>query len=226
MAQDEDRSNQAQAAVRATTLEVEEIPDSAPGWFAFTVAAAIGFQLIRLAQDDPGMWLVVDYASRTITLLLIAFSPLRSAVFRTEPLRVSRPHLLISMPGVAAAAVALLWVSDLLRTVIPDLSVGHYPYIRGMAHFVDLTFGLALVAVHEELLFRRLARIAFARLGDGLAVIAMTSLVFGIYHWWSGVPNMLAAMAIGALLMQLYRTAGALWPAIVVHYVIDLYAFA
>jgi membrane protease YdiL (CAAX protease family) len=199
---------------------------SALGWFASIFALSVGLQIVRLMQGDPGMWLVVDYTLRAIVLLLIALSPLRSAVFRGEPLRVSRVRLLTWMLGAGAAVLLLLWVGDLLRGVIPYLRFGHYPYTTGLLHLFDLTFGLALVAIHEELFFRRFARIAFRRLGDGFAMILATSVIFGFYHWWAGLPNILVTMVIGALLMQLYRVTGALWPAMVIHYFVDLYEFA
>ena len=52
-----------------------------------------------------------------------------------------------------------------------------------------------------------------------------TALLFGAYHWWTGPWNALAAMATGTLLMQLYRRANVLWPAVVAHYCIDLFIF-
>jgi uncharacterized protein len=168
----------------------------------------------------------MDYAMRIVALALLALSPVRAAVFRRETLRVTSGQLVASLliAGVAIFLIAL--VERTLWDILPDLSLGHYPRTMGWLYRLDLTFGLALVAIHEELIFRRLARLAFSRLGDGRAMIAATSLVFALYHWWTGPLNILMVLLIGAVLMLLYRAVGALWPAMAVHYCVDLYAFA
>jgi membrane protease YdiL (CAAX protease family) len=63
-------------------------------------------------------------------------------------------------------------------------------------------------------------------LSDGYALVCVASLLFGAYHWWSGVGNISAALLIGGLLMLLYRRSGALWPAILGHYLTDIASFA
>ena len=57
-------------------------------------------------------------------------------------------------------------------------------------------------------------------------MIAGTSLVFALYHWWTGPLNVLMVALTAVVLMLLYRAVGALWPAVAVHYCVDLYAFA
>ena len=109
---------------------------------------------------------------------------------------------------------------------MPLRPLGIYPRLDGWLRDFDLVIGLGLVAYSEELLFRRCARAVFVPwLGDGKAMILATALLFGAYHWWTGPWNALAAMATGALLMQLYRRANVLWPAVVAHYCIDLFIF-
>jgi uncharacterized protein len=68
-------------------------------------------------------------------------------------------------------------------------------------------------------------RVVFRSLGDGIGMVAVTSVIFGLFHWWTGLPNMLLATAAGVFLVLLYRRAGALWPAVVAHYLIDVWIF-
>ena len=177
-------------------------------------------------QDSPGSWLAMDYAMRIVALALLALSPVRAAVFRREALRVPFPQLVGILLATLAAVFLIVLVEQELWDILPDLSLGQYPRTTGWLYLFDLTFGIALVAVHEELIFRRLARLAFSRLGDGRAMIAATSLVFALYHWWAGPLNVVMVALTAVVLMLLYRAVGALWPAIAVHYCVDFYAFA
>jgi membrane protease YdiL (CAAX protease family) len=91
----------------------------------------------------------------------------------------------------------------------------------------DDVFGLALVAYSEEMVFRRCARHLFRMyLGDGYALVAVTSLLFGAYHWWTGIGNVIEAVIMGVLLMLLYKRLAALWPAVLAHYLTDVVDFA
>ena len=110
-----------------------------------------------------------------------------------------------------------------LSAIMPDVRLGHFPWLSGGPRWADLTFGLALVAIHEEIFFRRVARFAMRPLGDGGWMVLSSSVLFGLFHWWTGLPNMLLAAIAGAFLMLLYLRAGALWPAIVAHYIIDFW---
>jgi membrane protease YdiL (CAAX protease family) len=195
-------------------------------WFWIVFAVTTVFQVTRLMQDSPALWLAMDYAMRIAALALLALSPVRAAVFRREARRVTVLQLVICTLVTGAAVFMAVLVERRLMGMLPDLSIGHYPRLRGWLYLFDLTFGLVLVAVHEELVFRRLARAAFSRLGDGLAMMATTSVLFGLYHWWTGPLNVLMAATAGMVLMLLYRAVGALWPAILVHYCVDLYVFA
>ena len=81
-------------------------------------------------------------------------------------------------------------------------SPGVYFRPSGWLYFVDLVFGMALVAGSEEIVFRRCARDAFQPyLGNGYASVVATSLLFGCYHWWAGLGTIVVATMIGILLM-------------------------
>lgn len=203
----------------------EGISNATVRWFWIVFAVSTVFQIVRLMQDSPASWLAMDYAMRIAALALLALSPIRAAVFRGEALHVSAEQLVASLLIAGVAIFLIVLVERKLWNILPDLSLGHYPRTTGWLHLFDLTFGLALVTIHEELVFRRLARLAFSRLGDGRAMIAATSLVFALYHWWTGPLNVLMVALTGVVLMLLYRTVGALWPAMAVHYGVDLYAF-
>jgi len=118
-------------------------------------------------------------------------------------------------------------IQALIDGVLPGTRFGAYPSSHGVLHSIDMTFGLALVAYQEELVFRRCARAVFGKwLGDGLGMIVATSLLFGAYHWWSGIGNVATAALFGLGSMSLYRRAAVLWPVVLSHYLVDLAGFA
>ena len=197
--------------------------------FLAIFALQVLFQIWRLNQDDPRAWLSVDYLMRVAALVALAAArPTRHLAFKPRTLRIGKIELVAWLLGALALAVVCsretLWKFSSM--VLPDLPLGTYPAITGGSYVMDMTFGLGLVAVHEEIFFRRVARLVFRPLGDGIWMVVATSLIFGLFHWWSGLANMLLATVAGAFLMVLYRRAGALWPAIVGHYLVDLFAFS
>jgi membrane protease YdiL (CAAX protease family) len=87
-------------------------------------------------------------------------------------------------------------------------------------------FGLALVAYSEEVVFRRWASHAFRfYFKNGFSLVVVTSILFGAYHWWTGIGNIIEAVLIGALLMLFYRRSTALWPVVLAHYLTDVVDF-
>jgi len=63
--------------------------------------------------------------------------------------------------------------------------------------------------------FRRCARHLFQiYLNDGYALVVVTSILFGAYHWWTGIGSIAEAVLIGVLLMLFYRQSAALWPVV------------
>jgi membrane protease YdiL (CAAX protease family) len=197
-------------------------------WFLAALLPMVGSQLLRLQQSEPALWLLCDYAGRLgMIAVLMAIPGARVMAFRRETASFDA--------GQIAIWIIVLWMIQFfliattqaaLSYLVPVPRLGFYPATQGLLHWFDITAGLVLAAYSEELLFRRVARTAFGSiLGDGWLMIAVTSILFGGYHWWTGLWNMLGAAATGALFMVFYRRAGVLWPVVTVHYVIDFMIF-
>ncbi|MDQ7248510.1 CPBP family intramembrane glutamic endopeptidase [Dongia sedimenti] len=196
------------------------------GWMIAATGAEVMSQLIRLQQTEPPAWLFCDYAGRLAALALLAANPaVRGVVYRAEPLKISLAIVinwgLLLIPICGAAIVA----GHVYAAYLPTFRLGTYPRPDGWLLIFDLTFGLALVALHEEIVLRRAMRLALGGLGDGRAMTAVSSLLFGGYHWWTGVPNMIFAGVFGVFAMLLFRRTGALWPVVVLHFMVDLICF-
>jgi membrane protease YdiL (CAAX protease family) len=216
------------AWVAATRLEQHRRAAQSGGEVAVLAAIAASFagQVIRLQQTDPLAWLAADYLMRIVCLAILAAPPeLRKRVYAHE----WRDVHLVEMAFWSLTIALFLWVAHgiwpVFAVLIPMPSLGGYPELHGVARLFDLTFGLALVAVEEELLWRRAMRIALVKLGDNSRMVLVSALLFGVYHWWRGGEAIVAAAVFGGLAMQFYRRTGVLWPMIVTHYVYDLACF-
>jgi hypothetical protein len=202
---------------------------AAPLWFAAALVPMAASQFVRLQQTDPIAWIVCDYAGRAGALLVLAAIPAaRGVAFEQRPLRIAWWELTLWI------AFLLLfdrfvgaWIRRFAASTLPVGSLGGYPALHGWLLALDIAVGLGLVAYSEEILFRCCARHVFQRtLGDGYAMVIATSVIFGAYHWWSGIGNVAAAALIGGLAMLFYLRSGALWAAVLGHYLVDVLAFA
>jgi membrane protease YdiL (CAAX protease family) len=63
-------------------------------------------------------------------------------------------------------------------------------------------------------------------LRDGYVAIFASALLFGAFHWWTGIGNVAAVVLIGVMLMLFLRRSAALWPLVLSHYLTDIVDFA
>jgi CAAX protease family protein len=196
-------------------------------WFAVALAPLGVSQVIRLHQDQAASWLLWDYAGRIAALAVLAVVPsARAAAFQTGKRRISLLEIGLWIAGISLLERLSQWPRRLINATFPATVLGQYPHPTGWLNVFDLVFGLALVAASEEIIFRRYLRNALhPYIGDGTFAVLATSILFGAYHWWAGLGNVLLATMIGGLLMLMFRRSGALWPVGLAHYLVDLVAF-
>lgn len=90
----------------------------------------------------------------------------------------------------------------------------------------DLTAGLILVAVAEELIYRKLFLVVLLQYRFGNALIYLiSSTVFALLHLNQSVQTAIGAFIAGLVLMYVYKKSGTLWVPIVSHYLVNLYFF-
>jgi membrane protease YdiL (CAAX protease family) len=183
-------------------------------WFALALVPLVGSQVMRLYQDEAAGWLAWDYVGRVTALAVLAVIPsARVVAFRTSKLEISLFETAFWIGGICLLGLFGQLPQRLINATYPATVLGAYPHPTGWLNAFDLVFGLALVAVSEEVVFRQYIRYAFLPcLGDGIFAVIATSVLFGAYHWWAGLGNVLLATAIGIFLMLMLRRSGALWP--------------
>lgn len=118
-----------------------------------------------------------------------------------------------------------------LDTLVDELTgllgVFRYPRIHDpLLYWIDLTAGLLLVAVSEELVFRKFARQWLEDLRFGpVAMILISSAVFGLVHWGGGAGHVAYTAMVGAAYMTVYLMFNRLWPLVVAHWLQNFLVF-
>ena len=198
-------------------------------WFGIALIPMVVSQTLRLQQSDPAIWIFWDYAGRIGTLAILAAIPsIRTAAFRREKIQIALWEAALWIAGLVLVDHYLGgWIRRTINAALPATVLGTYPRLDGWLYFVDVVFGIALVAYSEETVFRRCARHIFKPyFGDSFGLVIVTSLLFGAYHWWTGVGNVVEAALMGVLLMLFLQRSVALWPVVLGHYLVDIADFA
>jgi hypothetical protein len=117
---------------------------------------------------------------------------------------------------------------DLIKKLPGYTALGDMPVINNQAwNWIDLTLGLFLVGVLEELVFRGYMYSFLARYTHKPSVIVtFSALAFGLIHWSQGLYAILITSLIGAVFMIAYMKTRALPPIMLAHFMINFIDFA
>ena len=182
--------------------------------------------------DDWRVWLTIDY-------LGVKLLPLALVLWLVRSGRVSFRDLgLIRQGPVAMVAVFLLLTLvgtmidqngyRLLEGVPGYAPLGGMPPITSPAwDWIDLTLGLLLVGIVEELVFRGvMLRFLRSYTQSTLVIVVVSAVVFGLIHWSLGLTAVLVTTAIGAVFMMAYIRTGSLLPIMLAHFAVNFIDFA
>lgn len=186
----------------------------------FVCLGIMYFSWVKFLFDEYTVY-IFDYLFRIIVVVLV----FAAGVSLPRPKRVVR-SIVFSMLAICLMVTVfeILSSTEFYYTQFVDL----FPLINNKElHIVDLSLGLILVAISEELVFRDLfsrAYLTMARSEVGLSLAS--SLAFGLLHVPQGLAPALIATVAGLVLMALFRVTSSLWPGIVVHFAIDFIVFS
>jgi len=205
--------------------------ESRPGLAALVVLAAPFYlnDFANIFVDDFALWLVIDYVLVKGFVLACAWGMLSRGVLSWPDLGFvklkAKQFLAWTLAMTAVGLVLDQYAYDYLAW-LPSWKLGGYPGEPGSwLYTFDLWFGLTLVAVTEEFVFRGLAWNALRpRLGLAATYLA-TSLAFGLIHWSLGLPAIISTALIGAAFMVCVQKTGSILPTLVAHFVVNLVYF-
>ena len=172
--------------------------------------------------EEPLVLYPIDYAVRIAILTACMMWPVSR--------QLARERLLPDAPvwhGVAVVVLlpAICWVAfwyfvsplAFILGVVPQFRFPEIP--NPFFEAFDLTFGLFLVAVSEELIFRKLAYGWLSKAGLSQARIVLWSAVFfSVTHWSGGFTPLLNTFIMGVLYMMAYIRLGRIWPLVLAHW--------
>ncbi|MBN2402030.1 MAG: CPBP family intramembrane metalloprotease [Spirochaetes bacterium] len=126
------------------------------------------------------------------------------------------------------ALIIFFILEEILLKTIPDIHLFNYPkYDNSFSKIIDLTFGLIIVALTEELIFRGYCYSYLSEKTDSIIIlIIISSLVFGLIHWSNGITPVITATIWGMFaIFSVIRTESIL-PSLFAHYLIDIISFS
>jgi membrane protease YdiL (CAAX protease family) len=197
---------------------------------AFAAAVALFFanDVAFLAARTTTQVYLADYAFKLATLALIAAVPaLRAAAFAPErsPLQIG---VVLVVLGVAAVGyIVARTVEPAIGGLLPATRLFRFPSIADPAlRWFDLSIGIALTAIVEELVFRKLflsLLVPHWRLGS---VLIVSSTLFGLIHWSGGIGLVVSAGLTGAVFALAAIRMKSFVAVMAAHYLVDLALFA
>ena len=200
---------------------------SRTGWAAIAIAIIpfVAKRVIVLGQHDYIFWLSADYSARVLSLIGVVIAR-RSGLFNSAPVSAGLLFSTIIFVLLLAAEINLhVYIYPILHPNLDYFRIWHYPTITNPTiQSFDFAFGLLLVAVSEESVFRWLLIALFERwqMKATMAVL-LSSAAFAAVHFTSGLADTINAFLHGLLLGAAYCTTRRLSVCIVAHYLFDLY---
>lgn len=172
------------------------------------------------------MWLVIDYGSRLLAVGVALFLVMRKVASPAEfgLTGISLPTGFLWMLLLTATGILIDQAGwRFFEKVLPPTQLAAMPAIGNpMVKTFDLTFGVALVALSEEIVFRGYCYTAFKDRMKPLMLVPVSALLFGMIHWSTGLHAIVATAIWGILPMVSVIRTGSAVPAMVAHYLTDL----
>ena len=182
---------------------------------------------IFVGQYSYSEWLIADYSARVVIIFFSVYA-LRSGLVRSD----HKAAGLIRSAPIFVIALSAMAMTQILRLGAPFDVVLWKPLIdpvldidQRLAVF-DLILGLVLVALSEELAFRKYLFGFLEQLEAGpLGVVLLSSTLFALLHFTSGSPTAISAFIYGCILGILFLLTRRLSLCVIAHYLIDFYIF-
>jgi uncharacterized protein len=184
-------------------------PGARPRWYALVIGMAWAFTAAVLA-----IWAVERRPWAALYL------------------RPARPLGVWLGLGLSVLYVGLMWVQIRALLARPDGRARLGRQLAGAGAMLPRTpgerWGFALVSltagICEEVLFRGFVMWCCAAWVGPIGAVLLSSLLFGVGHVYLGVSHIVRTGLVGLAMAGIVIAAGSLWPAILLHTVIDLVA--
>ena len=181
---------------------------------------------------DYRVWLAIDYIFVKVLPLAAFWFLLRTKRISYSGLGIKSvqvgPFIILTLTMTFLGIVLDQFGSRLFTLLLPDTRLGGMPAITSpVVEQIDLYFGLFVVAVVEEVIFRGLYFTILSRYIRGVSArFVVASLVFGLIHWSLGLSAIVHTAIIGGVFMVCRWKTGSVIPTIIAHFVVNYIAFS
>lgn len=201
--------------------------------WAFALLAAPFFlnDFANLLVRDWRVWLTIDYVFLKLVPLAVILWAVRAGVLRAGDFGLRTVPWRVLLPSLVLLTLVGLLIDQNGYTLMNNLPgyapLGGMPAITsGMWNWIDLTVGLALVGLMEELIFRGLAFSALSPWLPPVGVVGASAVAFGLIHWSLGWHSVVITGVIGAVFMLAYLRLQSIAPLALAHFAVNFVAFA
>ena len=177
-------------------------------------------------------WLFIDYVGVKLFPFLVVLRLIRSKKMRASEFGLTTqtiPSFLVVFLVVALVGTIIDQNGYQLVAKLPGyLPLGGMPAITNHVwNWIDLTFGLLMVGVFEELIFRGYMHTFISRYTkSSFAIVVISAIAFGLIHWSLGLHDILITSTIGAVFMIAYLKTRSLPAIILAHFAVNFIDFA
>ena len=181
---------------------------------------------------DWRLWLLIDYVGVKLFPLLVVWSLILGGKMGLAQFGFTHAPARSFWSAFLVGTLAGLFLEQNGYAIISGLPgdhvLGGMPAITDpLWNWIDLTAGLLLVGILEELIFRGyLCTFLFRYTRRAVVIIGISALAFGLIHWSGGGHKVLVTALTGAVFMALYLRTQSLPALMLSHFVINFIAFA
>jgi membrane protease YdiL (CAAX protease family) len=178
------------------------------------------------------LWISIDYTTVKLFPFLVVLWLIRSKKMQPSEFGLTAQPVISFVTVFFIGTLAATFIDQngyLILNKFPG-----YPPLDGMPeiesplwNWIDLTVGLLIVGIFEELVFRGYMHTFLTRYTQRpLIIIGISAVAFGFIHWSGGFHNVIATSAIGAVFMVLYLRTRSLPAIMLAHFAVNFIDFA
>ncbi len=198
-------------------------------YFIFFLLFVFFYDFIYFKTQTYGQWLAADYTLRIIIIsVILGVGALRNLTVGWLNVPVRFIHWTVIPLFLATFVIAIYYLLERpLSIAFPETVLFTPPQsFSYLLHMLDLSLGLILVAISEELMFRVLIPVFLLRyIKSKIFIFIFSSFLFGLAHWAHGAGSILAGFVTGMVWLVLVQRTKSVLPSIVSHYATNLWFF-